>query len=128
MLMFILTVSCLITSSLPWFMELTFQVPMQYCSLQHWVLLSSPDTSTIECHFCFGTAASFFFGLLVVFCSSPVACWTPSDPGNSSFSVVSFCPFIQFMVFSQQVYWGGLPFPPSVDHVLSELSAVTHPY
>ena len=22
------------------------------------------------------------------------------------------CPFIQFMRFSQQVYWGGLPFPP----------------
>ena len=23
-------------------MELTFQVPMQYCSLQHWILLPSP--------------------------------------------------------------------------------------
>ena len=22
------------------------------------------------------------------------------------------CPFIQFMKFSQQVYWGGLPFSP----------------
>ena len=26
------------------------------------------------------------------------------------------------MRFSQQVYWGGLPFPPPVDHALSELS------
>ena len=26
--------SCLTTSTLPWFMDLTFQVPMQYCSLQ----------------------------------------------------------------------------------------------
>ena len=25
------------------------------------------------------------------------------------------------------VYWGGLPFPPPVDHILSELSTVTHP-
>ena len=26
-------ISCLTTSSLPWFMDLKFQVPMQYCSL-----------------------------------------------------------------------------------------------
>ena len=31
------------------------------------------------------------------------------------------------MRFSQQVYWGGLPFPPAVDHSLLELSALTHP-
>ena len=31
MSMFTLAISCL-----PWFMDLTFQVPMQYCSLQHW--------------------------------------------------------------------------------------------
>ena len=31
------------------------------------------------------------------------------------------------MRFSQQVYWGGLLFPPPVDHVLSELSAMTSP-
>ena len=35
-----------ISSSLPWFMDLTFQVPMQYCSLQHQTLLSPPDTFT----------------------------------------------------------------------------------
>ena len=35
--------------------------------------------------------------------------------------------FIQFIRFACQVYWGGLPFPPPVGHVLSELSAVTHP-
>jgi len=31
------------------------------------------------------------------------------------------------MRFSWQVYWGGLPFPPPVDHVLSELSTMSHP-
>ena len=40
-------------------MDLTFQVSMQYCSLQHWTLLSPPDTSTAE-HFCFGSASSFW--------------------------------------------------------------------
>ena len=34
-------------------------------------------------------------------------------------------PLIQFMRFSQQVYWGALPFPPLVDHILSELSTMT---
>ena len=36
-----------------------------------------------------------------------------------------YCLFIQFMRFSQQAYWGSLPFPPPVDHVLSELSSMT---
>ena len=35
-------------------------------------------------------------------------------------------PLIQFMRFSQQVYWGALPFPPLVDHIFSELSSKTH--
>ena len=38
-----------------------------------------------------------------------------------------FYPFIQLMRFSWQVYWGGVPFPPPVDHVLSEHSARTCP-
>ena len=29
------------------------------------------------------------------------------------------------MEFSQLVYWGGLPFPSPVDHILSELSTMT---
>ena len=46
MLTFTLAIFCLITSNLPWFMDLTFQVIMQYCSLQHWALLPPPVTST----------------------------------------------------------------------------------
>ena len=42
MSVFTLVISCWTTSNLPWFMDLTFQVPMQYCSLQHWILLLSP--------------------------------------------------------------------------------------
>jgi len=43
MSVFILAISCLTTTNWPWFMDLTLQVPMQYCSLQHWTLLSPPD-------------------------------------------------------------------------------------
>ena len=30
------------------------------------------------------------------------------------------------MGFSRQEYWSGLPFPSPVDHVLSEISTMTH--
>ena len=61
MSMFTLIISCLTTSNLPWFMDLAFQVPMQYCCLQHWTLLLSPVTSTTGCCFCFGSLSSFFW-------------------------------------------------------------------
>ena len=77
----------------------------------------------------FGPAVSFILGLLVILLhsSSIVAYQIPSDLGNSSFGIRSFCPFIQFVRFSQQVYWGHLPFPPPVDHILSEPPGMTHP-
>ena len=45
MSMFTLSISRVTTSNLPCFMDIAFQVPMQYCSLQHQTLLSSPVTS-----------------------------------------------------------------------------------
>ena len=117
---------CLTNSNLPWFMDLTFQIPMQYFSLQHQPLLSPPNISKTECHFCFGPANSFFLEILVIaLCSSLVAYWTPSDLGRSSSVVISFCLFILFIGFSRQEYWSGLPFPSPVDYILSELSTMT---
>ena len=72
-----LAISCLTTSNLPWFMDLTFQVPMQFCSLQHRTLLLSPVTSTIGYCFCFGSIPSFFLELFLHW--SPVAYWAPTD-------------------------------------------------
>ena len=123
--MFTLAISCLITFNLPWFMDLTFQIPIQYCSLQHHTLLPSPVTSTTGSYFCFGSISSFFLELFLHW--SPVPYWAPTDLGSSSFSVLSFCFFILFMGFSRQEYWSGLPFPSPVDHVLSELSTMTCP-
>ena len=125
MSMFTLAISCLTASNLPWFMDLTFQVPMQYCSLQHQTLLPAPVTSTTGCWFCFGSVSSFFLELFL--CWSPVAYWAPTDLGSSSFSVLSFCLFILFIGFSRQEYWSGLPFPSPVNHILSELSTMTRP-
>ena len=75
---------------------------MRYFSLPHETLLPSPVIST-------------------------TGCVVDVNLGSSSFSVLYFCVFIQFMGFSRQEYWSGLPFPSPVDHVLSELSTMTHP-
>ena len=102
---FALVVSCFTMSDLPGFTDLTFQVPTHYCSLQHWTLVSPPDTCTTGHRFCCGRATSFFLGLFLH--SSPGAYWTPSDLGSSSCSVISFCLFILFMGCSRQEYWSG---------------------
>ena len=121
---FTLAISCLTTSNLPWFMDLTFQVPMQYCSLQHWTSI----TSHIHNWVLFLLWLHPFILSGVISPRSPVAYWAPINLGSSSFSVLPFCLFILFMGFSRQDYWSGLPFPSPVDHILSELSTVTCPF
>ena len=121
---FTLAISYLITSNLPWFVDLTFQVPMQYCSWQHQTLLPSPVTSTTGCCFYFGSILSFFLELFIRW--SQVAYWAPTNLQSSSFNVLSFCLFILFMGFLRQENWSGLLFPSPVDYILSELSTITH--
>ena len=128
MLMFILGISCLTTSNLPWFMDLIFQVSMQYCSLQHQTLLWSPVISTGYC-FCPGSISSFFLELFLY--SSPVAYWAATDLGSLSFSIISFCLFILFMGFSRQENWFAIPsssgphFVLTLHHDLSILGGPT---
>ena len=120
---FTLAISCLTTSNLPWFMD----IPGSYSIL----LFTALDLASITSHihswvlFCFGSIPSFFLELFLHW--SPVAYWAPTDLGSSSFSVLSFCPFILFMGFSRQEYWSGLPFPSPVDHALSDLSTMICP-
>ena len=120
MSMFTLVISSLTTSNLPWFRELTFQVPMQHYSLQHWTFLLPPETSTTGCCFCVSSASYFLLELFLL--SSPVEY---TDLGSSSFTVISFCLFILFLGFSRQECWSGLPFPSPVNNVLSEPSTMT---
>ena len=96
-LMFSLAISYSTTSSLPWFMDLTFQGPMQSD------FKFTNRLSTAECYSHFGPAAVFSLERLVsALYSPPVAYWTPSNLGSSSFGVISFCLFIQFMGCSRK--------------------------
>ena len=123
-MMFTLAISCLTTSNLPWFMDLTFQIPMKYCSLQHWTLLPLLVHPQLGVVF----ALLYFFiisGIISPFFSSSIlgTYW----PGDFIFQCHIFLSFYTVHMFSRQEHWSGLPFPFSFDHVLSELSTTTHP-
>ena len=112
--MFTLVISCLTTFNLPWFMEVTFQVPMQYCSLQHRTLLLSPVTSTTGG--CFASVPSLhsfwsYFSADLQQHIRELPTW-----GVHLSVPYLFCLFLLFMGFSRQEYWSGLPFPSPVDH------------
>ena len=70
MLMFTLAISCLTTSYLPWFTDLTFQVPVQYCSLEHWTLFLSRVTSTTGYSFCLALTLHSFWVISPLISSS----------------------------------------------------------
>ena len=91
MLMFILAISYLTTSNFPWFMELTFQVSMQYCSLQHRTLLPSPVTSTTDCCFLLWLHLFILSGVISPLFSSSIlgTYW----PGEIIFQCCVFLPF-----------------------------------
>ena len=103
-------------------MDLTFHVPMLYCSLQHQTWLPSPVITTAGCCFHFGSISSFFLVLQLHW--SPVAYWAPINLGSSSFRVISFGLFILFMGFSRQEYWNGLPLPSPVTFKSSSKSII----
>ena len=95
---FTLAISCLTISYLPWFTDLTFQVPMQYCSLQHqtlllWLvsLLLSPVTSTTG--WCFSLVIYFIFSSNSMYISIPI----------SQFILSPFPPLVSIHLFSTSV-------------------------
>ena len=90
MLTFTLAISCLTTFNLLWFMDLTFQVPMQYCSLQHWTLCLSPVTSTTGCCFCFGSVFILCGAISPLISSNILGTYRP---GEFIFQCPIFLPF-----------------------------------
>ena len=156
MLMFNPAISCLTTSYLSWFtdltlmdrgswcasvhgvtksqtqlsnwtemMDLTFQVSMQYCSLQNFMFTTrlSHNWASFQlwpsCFFLYGVISN----CLSLFPGSILHAF---QPGGSSSTILSFCICILFMEFSRQESWRGFLFSPTVDHILSELFTMTY--
>ena len=123
MLTFTRAISCLTTSNLPWLMDLTFQVPMQYCSLQHRTLLLAPFLATAGWCFCFVVIPSFFLELFLHW--SPVAYWgihlsywgvyigkLTYWPGEFTFQCPIFLPFhtVHAVLKARILKWFAIPF------------------
>ena len=127
MSMFTLAISCLTSSNLLWFIDVTFQVPMQYCSFQHQTLLSPPDTSKTERHFHFGPATSFFLELLVI------ALTLPQHHTGHLPTCVAHLPLPYLLAFSSCSWGSHSKNTGVVCHsllqwtTLSELSTMIHP-
>ena len=118
MSLFTLAISCLTTSNFPWFVNLTFQVLMQYCSYSishnhNWVLFLHWLCLLIL----FGVISPLFFNRILG------TYW----PGKFIFQCHTFLPFhtVHGVLKARILRW--LPFPSPVDQVLSELSAMTRP-
>ena len=89
-------------SNLPRFMDLTCQVPMQYCSLQHRTWLILPVRSTMDLIGVVGWVLLLLWlhpfilsGVLSPLITSSM--WAPTDLGSSSFSILSFSLFVLFI-------------------------------
>ena len=81
-------------------MDLTFQVPMQSCSLQHQTLLLSPVPSTTGYCFCFGSIPSFFLDQLTLSFASSISrnCSSQGEPRTSGAakSILGTSPHLAF--------------------------------
>ena len=85
-------------------MDLTFQIPIEYYSLQRRTLLPSSVTCTTGCCFCFGSISSFFLELFLH--SSPVAYWVHTDLGSSfSLSYISAFHTVQGVLKARILKW-----------------------
>ena len=125
MSMFTLAISCLTTSNLPWFMDLTFQIPMQYCYLQHWTLLPSPVISTTRWCFLLWLRLFILSGVISSLISSSIfgTYW----PRELIFQCPIFLPFhpVRGVLKARILKW----FCHSLLQwtILSDLSPMTHP-
>ena len=99
-------------------MDLTFQVLIQYCSLQHWTLLPLPVTSTTgHCFHC-GFLSSFFLELFSH--SSPVAYGVPIDWGvHLSLSHLFAFPYCSWGFKARILMWFTIPFSSGPQFVKS---------
>ena len=105
-------------------MDLTFHVPMQYCSLWHWTFLPSPVTSKLFSPFLHLFILS---GVISPLFSSSIL--GTDRPGEIIFQSPIFLPFhtvhgvLKARILKRFANTAVIPSP--VDHVLSELSTMT---
>ena len=108
MSMFTLAISCLTTSDLLWFMDLTFQVLMYYCSLQHQTLIPSLVTSPLGVVFALAPSLHSSGVISPLFSSSILGTYWPGE----FFQCHIFLPFhtVHGVFKARILKWFATPF------------------
>ena len=116
MLMFNLAISCLTTSNLPWFMDLKFQVPMQYY-LQHWSLFPLPITSRTWCFIWFWLSLFILSGVISPLIYSSMLC--TYQLGEFLFQCPIFLTFhtVHGILKARILKWFAIPFSSGLHFV-----------
>ena len=128
--MFTLAISCLITSNLPCFMDLTFQVPMQYFSLSirlYFHQQSHPQLSVVFLWLCLFSLS----GVISPLISSSIL--GTYQPGELIFQCLIFLPFhtVHGVLKARILTWFAIPFSSgprfvrTLHHALSFLGGPT---
>ena len=111
--------SCLTLSNLPWFINLTFQVPMQYCSLQHQTSITSHIHNWVL--FLLWLCLFILSGVISPLISSSLlgTYW----PVEFTFQCPIFLPFhsLHGVIKARILKWFVIPFssgPHFVDHLI----------
>ena len=123
-LTFTLAISCLTTSNLPSFMDLTFRFPCNIALYSIRLCFYHQSHPQLGVVFALAPSLHSFWSYF----STDLQCILGTYwPGNLISQWHIFLPlFLLSMGFLRQECWSGLPFPSPVDHVLSELSTMTH--
>ena len=126
--MFTLVISCLTTSNLPWFMDLAFQIPMQYCSS------SIPASITSSIHnwvlFLLWLHPFILSGVISPLISSSI--FGTYRPGEFIFQCPIFLLFhtVHGVLMARILKWFAIPFssgPHSVRPLHQDLSILDGP-
>ena len=107
MLMFTLAISCLTTSSLPWFMDLTFWDPMPNCSYSIRLYFHHPSHPQLGVFF--ALAVSSFFLISPLISSSVLGTY---QLGEFIFQCHMFLPFhtVHGVLKARTLKWFAIPF------------------
>ena len=114
-------ISCLTTSNSPWFMDLTFQL---LCNI---VLYSIRLYFHYQSYPQLGVVLALALFLVSEVISSLFSILSTYWLGEFIFQCHLFLPFHTVYEVLKQDYWNVLPFPSPVNHILPELSTMTHP-
>ena len=121
MSVFTLAIFCLTSFNLPWFMDLTCQVPINIVLYSIGLYFHHQSHPQLGIVFAMALSHHSFWSYFSTVLQQHIG-----HLGSSSFSVITFWMFVFFIGLSKEENWSGLPVPSPVDHFLSEISTMTY--